>query len=58
MLDFRAVRQRRRAGKEAPIAPAKRGRSAIAVVAGVLAWMLFAFHLHLPLIGVQPIPWH
>jgi hypothetical protein len=24
----------------------------------VLAWMLFAFHLHLPLIGVQPISWH
>jgi len=28
------------------------------VVVGVLAWMLFAFHLHQPLIGVQPIPWH
>jgi uncharacterized membrane protein len=58
VLDFRAVRQRRRAGKEAAIAPAKRGRGAIAVVVGVLAWMLFAFHLHLPLIGVQPISWH
>jgi uncharacterized membrane protein len=58
VLDVRAVRQRRRAGKEAAIAPAKRGRGAIAVVVGVLAWMLFAFHLHLPLIGVQPISWH
>ena len=58
VLDFRAARQRRRAGKEAAIAPAKRGRSAITVVVGVLAWMLFAFHLHLPLIGVQPISWH
>ena len=58
VLDFRAARQRRRAGKEAAIAPAKRGRGAIAGVVGVLAWMLFAFHLHLPLIGVQPISWH
>jgi len=58
VLDFRAVRQRRRAGAEPPVAAPRRGRSAITVVAGVLAWMLFAFHLHLPLIGVQPIPWH
>ena len=58
VLDFRAVRQRRRAGTEPAIAPAKRGRSAIAVVVGVLAWMLFAFHLHQPLIGVMPISWH
>jgi uncharacterized membrane protein len=58
VVDFRAARQRRRAGKEPDIPAARRGRSAIALVAGVLAWMLFAFHLHLPLIGVQPIPWH
>jgi uncharacterized membrane protein len=58
VLDFRAVRQRRRTGKEPAIAPPRRGRSAITVVLGVLAWMLFAFHLHLPLIGVQPISWH
>ncbi len=58
VVDFRAARQRRRAGKEPAIPPARRGRSAITVVVGVLAWMLFAFHLHLPLIGVQPIPWH
>jgi len=56
VLDFRAARQRRRAGTEPSIAPARRGRSAIAVVVGVLAWMLFAFHLHLPLIGVAPFP--
>ena len=56
VLDFRAVRQRRRAGTEPAIAPAKRGRSAIAVVVGVLAWMLFALHLHQPLIGVAPFP--
>ena len=58
VLDLRAVRQRRRAGLEAPVDAPRRGRSAIAVVAGLLAWMLFAFHLHLPLIGVQPISWH
>jgi len=58
VLDFRAVRQRRRAGREPTVAPAQRGRSAVTVIVGVLAWMLFAFHLHLPLIGVQPISWH
>jgi uncharacterized membrane protein len=58
VLDFRAARQRRRAGREPAIAAPRRGRSAITVVVGLLAWMLFAFHLHQPLIGVQPIPWH
>ncbi len=56
VLDFRAARQRRRAGTEPTIAPAERGRSAIVVVVGVLAWMLFALHLHQPLIGVAPFP--
>ena len=56
VLDFRAVRQRRRAGQEPAIPPARRGRTAITVVVGVLAWMLFAFHLHQPLIGVAPFP--
>ena len=56
VLDFRAARQRRRAGAEPQVAPAKRGRSAIAVVVGVLAWMLFAFYLHQSLIGVAPFP--
>ena len=58
VLDFRAVRQRRRAGLEPDVAAPRRGRSAVAVIVGVLAGMLFAFHLHQPLIGVQPIPWH
>ena len=58
VLDFRAVRRRRRAGTERAIAEPRRGRGAITVVVGLLAWMLFAFHLHQPLIGVQPIPWH
>ena len=56
VLDFRAARQRRRAGAEPQVVLAKRGRSAIAVLVGVLAWMLFAFHLHQPLIGVAPFP--
>ena len=56
VLDFRAARQRRRAGAEPQAGPIKRGRSAIAVVVGVLAWMLFAFHLHQSWIGVAPFP--
>ena len=56
VLDFRAARQRRRAGAAPAIGPTKRGRGAIAVVVGVLAWMLFALHLHQPLIGVAPFP--
>ena len=58
VLAFRAARMRRRAGAEPPIAAPRRGRSAITIIVGILAWMLFAFHLHLPLIGVQPISWH
>src|ERR1700744_2588038 len=42
--DFRAARQRRRAGGEPAIAPGKGRRTAIAVIVGVLAWMLFALH--------------
>ena len=55
-FDFRAARQRRRAGAEPAVAAVKRGRSAITVVVGALAWMLFAFHLHQWLIGVAPFP--
>ena len=58
VLDFRAVRQRRRAGREPTVAAPRRGRTAITAVVGLLAWMLFAFHLHRPLIGVMPISWH
>src|ERR1700761_5198880 len=56
VLDFRAARQRRRTGGEPAGAPGKASRTAIAVVVGVLAWMLFALHLHQPLIGVAPFP--
>ncbi|MCK9687525.1 NnrU family protein [Scleromatobacter humisilvae] len=56
VLDFRAARQRRRAGAEPEVGSVKRGRSLMAVVVGVLVWMLFAFHLHQWLIGVAPFP--
>jgi uncharacterized membrane protein len=56
VLDFRAARQRRRAGTEPPVAPARRGRGAIVVVVGILAGTLFALVLHRPLIGVAPFP--
>ncbi len=58
VFDFRAAKQRRRAGNAPTIAPARGARTVVTVVVGVLAWMLFAFHLHAPLIGVQPISWH
>ncbi|MEP6503449.1 MAG: NnrU family protein [Betaproteobacteria bacterium] len=55
VFDFRAARQRRAAGLDAtPATPVTGARTAIAVVVGILAWMLFAFHLHHPLIGVSP----
>jgi uncharacterized membrane protein len=56
VFDFRAVRGRRRAGTEPPVAPGRAGRTAITVVAGALAWVLFAFQLHQSLIGVAPFP--
>jgi uncharacterized membrane protein len=56
VLDFRAVRQRRRAGTERPVEPVRRGRSAVAIGVGVLAWVLFALYLHRALIGVAPFP--
>ena len=57
VLDFRAVRRRRAAGLEAvSTAPVTGARTAIAVVVGLVAWMLFAFHLHRSLIGVSPFP--
>ncbi len=57
VFDFRAARRRRPSGAE-PAVSSSAVRSAVAVVVGVLAWTLFAFHLHAPLIGVQPISWH
>ncbi len=55
VLDFRAAKQRRRAGTEPPIAAPRAARTLATLIVGVLAWTLFAFHLHRLLIGVQPM---
>jgi len=55
VLDFRAVRRRRAAGAEPPVAAGGSGaRTVVAVGAGALAWAAFAFWLHARLIGVSP----
>ncbi|MBT9457100.1 MAG: NnrU family protein [Burkholderiaceae bacterium] len=53
VLDFRACRQRDRAGAPAPAAGTA-ANTALAVVAGVAVWALFAFWAHAVLIGVRP----
>lgn len=50
---FRTSRQRDRATGARYAAGTARG-TVIAVIAGVLAWVIFAFWLHGPLIGVAP----
>jgi uncharacterized membrane protein len=53
VLDYIASRRRdRAAGTVYPIGPVS--RDLIAIVAGGLAWVVFAFFLHGPLIGVRP----
>ena len=53
VLGFIAARRRdRAAGTSYPAGPAS--RTAIAVVVGLVAWAVFAFALHRPLIGVAP----
>ena len=53
VLGFIAARRRDRAsGTTYPPGPGS--RTAIAVVVGLVAWAVFAFALHLPLIGVAP----
>lgn len=54
ILDFTAARRRDRAAGTVYIA-GKGSRTAITVVAGVVAWAVFAFWLHAPLIGVRPL---
>lgn len=54
VLDFRACRQRDRAGAPPP-APGTAANTALAVVAGVGVWALFAFWAHGFLIGVRPL---
>ncbi|HRP98276.1 MAG TPA: NnrU family protein [Rhodocyclaceae bacterium] len=53
VVDFAAARRRDRAAGMQPQPGSLRG-DAIAVVAGGVAWFVFARHLHAPLIGVQP----
>ena len=53
IVDFIAARRRDRvAGTRA--APGSAARSLVAAVAGLVAWGVFAFVLHGPLIGVRP----
>jgi uncharacterized membrane protein len=53
VLDYLAARRRdRAAGTVYPVGPAS--RDLIAIGAGGLAWAIFAFMLHGPLIGVRP----
>lgn len=54
VADFAAARRRDRAGRT-PRPSATMGRTMLAVVIGLFAWAVFAFHLHASLIGVQPL---
>lgn len=58
VFDFRAARRRRTSGVRAPAGAARSAasRTAITVVAGLVAWAVFALWLHRWLIGVQPFP--
>jgi uncharacterized membrane protein len=54
VLGFRSSRARdRRAGTGYP--PGAPGGTIATIVAGALAWAIFAFYLHGPLIGVRPM---
>jgi uncharacterized membrane protein len=53
VLDFRAARRRRLAAGSAPVA-VRSGRTAVAVLVGIVAWAAFAFWLHQRWIGVAP----
>lgn len=54
VLDFRSARRRDRA-LATPTEAGSTSRTIIAVVAGVLAWAVFAFWLHRAWIGVSPM---
>jgi uncharacterized membrane protein len=55
VFDFRAARRRRAVESKAPYTASASG-TLITIVAGAVLWAVFAFYLHLWLIGVQPIP--
>ena len=54
VLSFRAARQRDRA-QHTPYAPGSAAGTALTVVVGVAAWVIFAFWGHAWLIGVAPL---
>jgi len=56
VLDFRAARRRRVHG-DAPVG-VRSGRTAVAVLVGIQAWIVFAFWLHGRWIGVWPFGVH
>jgi uncharacterized membrane protein len=58
VLDFRAARRRRRAAGGEVAAVVRSGRTAVAVLVGVVAWAAFAFWLHGRWIGVWPFAVH
>jgi len=53
VLDFRSARQRDRAAQTV-YAPGTTAGTLTTIVIGVVAWVVFAFWLHGPLIGVRP----
>jgi uncharacterized membrane protein len=53
VIDYAAARRRDRANGTVYLA-GHGSRTAIAVVVGIVAWVVFAFWLHGPLIGVRP----
>jgi uncharacterized membrane protein len=53
VLDFRTARRRDRASSHARPAGALMN-DLVSVVVGIVAWLVFAFYLHGPLIGVRP----
>ena len=59
VLDFRAARGRRlAAGADAAPVAVRSGRTAVAVLVGIVAWAVFAFWLHQRWIGVAPFGMH
>jgi uncharacterized membrane protein len=61
VFDFRAARKRRAAGRVGSPTPqptpqeGEGGKTAVAVVVGVVAWAVFAFWVHRAWIGVSPM---
>lgn len=54
VLDFRAARMRDRDAGVKPVSDVSMARDLVTVIAGVLAWVVFALWLHGWLIGIKP----